>query len=1111
MAEITDQAPFQGLILPRAEIAHANISVADSVYTERIPRPGIPVPDQEGSAEIVVTGDAAAETRDIRIQAGGMPDTGATFAHKLTTDSDYVGWDHPNVIQQVEHANHPSDGFSGNAAPVRLPNGDLLFVCHDHGEPSWRFYSVVYDVSAGTWSSPAIVISDSDYSVLSARHSPALMLDDRGRVLAFCPKGFGSTAVLQIDVWAADVGDDLTDSNSWSVYALDVLPQPLKDDGGSSSRSTGRIRACSVGGSILLLVEQQLGSGHTAASEWILKQYASSDGGATFDLVVDTEAAATATTGLRARPDCVTLANGLALVGWITQGSGDTNADRPTGVLLANAYDSLADATEIALSSVSFASTPNELSIVLDENGRTPYVYVTNGAAMTALNLYKPVHVDPSRWYDAAEFQPWGAHVLATQASGNLTIEGWYDRNGGSPTTGAGLVAGMAGGSVWVLGYAARRDIDATHRRAMILRLGGWNTLTLVEDPTSGRASGGGQIAYDEHVVVAAEDAGGGASLKPENSGYTLTGTSISFDTVNNRWQWNLSAANGDYQVNPSGAIADGMIAAFAISLASAGDLTSTKVALRLRLADGTDDYEVEIRFASTGFRVYDANGTATLVDVSGLTLSNEHHIRVALRAGNLQVDYRVGNVTAWTNALSSTAVTNDNSTPDANNLVRWGHITSGTENSRWGWFGYGMSIGVADFVDQSLGIDKYSLVGRPLSAGPSWAAVPNLQIRQTDGPAVAHHTHEVVNRADYPADRLDLALSPKRTDEWQSVDDASEVLFVWAFDAQGSYLGPSAGAFLEGHNFRGATVEGFTGVGADVLGTFDDDVDLDQVRYRLDGAALRVALSGAGDATRYVKRDELRGGYVYLPSSKVRKIAGNTEGFWEVGAEDGTATKRPIVYLEDVDGTETATGLCDIQPPRCLLVMHEIETSYVAYGLRIPVQTTAEGYFKIGRFSLGDLVVFGTKYARGRVRRFAPSYALAEGAAGARYGRKLAEVRRAVEMRWTPRNHVQVQTDGVSPDFLNAQAGTGPAIAARADVAGLLEGILGDRAGGARLVVFLPRIEADAAAYSDNRQDAAICGRIVQDLTVSQAIVKQTELGDEQLSAGPLVISEEL
>lgn len=189
-----------------------------------------------------------------------------------------------------------------------------------------------------------------------------------------------------------------------------------------------------------------------------------------------------------------------------------------------------------------------------------------------------------------------------------------------------------------------------------------------------------------------------------------------------------------------------------------------------------------------------------------------------------------------------------------------------------------------------------------------------------------------------------------------------------------------------------------------------------------------------------------------------MRPIAVNTPGVWpSLTTGDGTKVRMTITPQAG-DPTNGNDGAI-IMPSVTVIAAESASpsTEYNAYRLRIPAQTTSEGYFAIGVCVMGYFHVFGTQYSANRSQSMSPAYELVEGRGGARRATRLGPARRAVEVSWDEGVDAK-QIAGNDANYVRLHA-SGPGIASVADVAPSMLGVLEQLDGAVTPIVYLPRV----------------------------------------------------
>ena len=351
---------------------------------------------------------------------------------------------------------------------------------------------------------------------------------------------------------------------------------------------------------------------------------------------------------------------------------------------------------------------------------------------------------------------------------------------------------------------------------------------------------------------------------------------------------------------------------------------------------------------------------------------------------------------------------------------------------------------------------------------------------------------------------------------------DSSQAVFewTWAADDWPEGLGSSTwGIALLGVNFAAAEWEGYTSAGSwTTILSLDGSTGLSSLPYRVAvrgstrGPYLTVDTGGTGSAGRYIHEDELAGGTVAIGSARFR-IVRNTSGTWSTAAG-----KKPVIFLDPAgwDPATATTGTCSIWAPSMVGIKHGMgSTEYRRLRLRVTVQDTADGDFRIGKLIVGPVVGFGRRYSYGRTWTMEPGGTVVDLSGGSRASVVAAPARRVASFAWSDGIPTrQLYADTLDPDYITAgsSSGVAHALASRNDLHTVLEGVLArdDVAGGHLPVVFLPAIAYAGSDSSEIITDPhrLLYGRIVSSVSMSMPI--GTEEDTEIVQVGEIRIEGE-
>ena len=335
-----------------------------------------------------------------------------------------------------------------------------------------------------------------------------------------------------------------------------------------------------------------------------------------------------------------------------------------------------------------------------------------------------------------------------------------------------------------------------------------------------------------------------------------------------------------------------------------------------------------------------------------------------------------------------------------------------------------------------------------------------STKIAAVDGPTVEAEKWRISTSYTHPIDRAISTQSPRVG--WEATDESAQEI-VWDLSGQSAsaFLNSSIGCALLGCNFRTAYLERYDGGAWQTLITLDAAEGFDSLRFTRSGDVVTVNTGVNHTADRYLHYDDARAAtWRDVTNSKSRAIVTQTEGAWT----DST-TKRPRLLLEDVDGTEAASGDCRIWFPDMLGIAHEVTVTPRYLRLRIPAsQGTVDGHYKIGQILIGSLLVFGNQPSRGFTTRTAAGVSVSDYPDGSSRATRTGPPLRAVELSWDDGiDASRVQAASAEPDYVAGTTGGLP-VATRSDIARTLEGALRRAASPELPVVYVGRIPTNSA-----------------------------------------------
>ena len=1126
-----EKSTFRGLLVPDERIKEANISAADSTYNQAGPLPGVPEPQAETDLNLEATGTQSAN-KQLRIatQRGGHPDRGgATFRWKNEADaaSAWRGWTQPNTMQswQVMDVGNPlaSSGtqVAHDAHAVALPNGYIAICWHRKRIDGINLYKGVrFQTMApdGTLST-ALTVWETLDAITQETH-PCMMLLPNGRLMLYHYFEDIVADVVQVQSFYSD-----DNGANWVLATSSALPNAIDvstaaDAYSLNTRPSAKMRACYSGGQVLLLLSFRSNDTSTGSYQDGIAQYASTDLGINFEEVEYTGRTVTAT-----QAEAVATANGFDVF-FCTRHSG-LGTEIVVRRNIASAYMPISNATDL--------SGPDSI----DNYGWLPGYYAGSrlwGDAELAVTkgedgvLYLMVRGRPS------------GGTYASNNAGDLRIA--MDRSGGADTASEWELMGQGTsqptilsnntarvGLIWwaeatadfprYFGLCAAQgrlalfhswSADGSTRDESVARmmLGGWTNVTLGQYFNSGGIPR--RVCWDYTWLPIEEPDDMVSPANPWTIGTTGTNSS---DVTNGYLTVSTTSGRRNWNRTPPGTIAEGIIGHFGCQHVSQSSSVSKFVFARFQLADGSDKYILDVYIRGGNVLAEDSStGTQLgLLNIDAQTKGVE--VLVFLRSNKATVFAREIDHAAdktW-QTVCTNATVSDSGTGTSE--VRFGHIAASTAESRWLWFNF-VSDEYAGLVPSSEGFtNPTDLDGAPFSSTAKTYSDDGVFIRAVDGPTKPGDSWNVDTRHKYPVTNILPSSEPSPAREWRSTDETQQTI---AFSTAGVNRYSEIGLYLDGINFRNATLAGYDGSSWTDLASIDTATGQTTLAYLQGGLSIGVNPAGTTAPGRYFELDELIGGTVRInPSSGSdfsRTITRNGPGQWTERA----GYVRASVEINSTPVTLSNTGTLDIWSPRILIAIHNVPSSYKKFRLVIPAsQNTVDGYYKIGQMCLGPLYLFSQDYSWGRSVETTPNTELVTYRDGSRSSFKRGDNRRAVSFGWGEGvDTTPIQGSAPQPDFVEGTSSSSALpIGYRGDVPSLLERLNHFTAGSNLPVVYCPSIAAGSSGNDVKTIQglrAGLYGRIVSGVQTDSIVGDELDgTSGELMRISTVRIEEEL
>jgi len=1072
---------YQGLLIPDGRFKVSNIleetgAEPESVFTQAGPRTGVPEPSEESDMVLKASGDQGEGGHlEILTQLAGHPgvEQAQYVWRDATVDSSkgYKGWDPYSVITGWETLQYTSTVATVLTFDmIRLDSDKLLAVGSEFTSGSAiknRVYS--YDPTSALWTTVELTL---DPAV--SQSGPALLQIPGGAVLMFLRTGPNKK---QVQVLRSD-----DDGASWSVYS-DMALRTRND------REIVAIAVAYSAGEVGMWLRFE-----NASAEDTMAQYASDDLGMSFTQVI-----ADWKTEVGADISAVRVVPGEAS-GFVLGSIDSTTNYVLTVRQIPSAF--LASTSSSATTTVFGGADQiddHPLAMWRDEDGPIYLMSTSDDGVAAPSTAFRPCTIFWSQ-DDGETWEPINDHegIAHDSTLGSVLTE---------------YAVESIGGRAVMLSRFETEDNAFDDGGEVVLHLGGFGAHTLPFSDINGTWRMNDTVAYS------AGDSGGEGKVwfptdEPNSVGWTASGAgSVSLATRTRAGslvpttaaglKLDSTAAGILYSKEFAGSV-DQIVATFAVEIDdNEGSKVADDITFTVIVADGSSTrYIGRYRLAHDGWQLYDVIGATSITPAvsEDLTLTSSlmyHRISVDIR-GNIRTWYaRAAHILEWTEGPEASLASD--ATAD-NSEVEWGHMSANADNSAWhlvGVCGWGRYWSPATSDQASLG-DSWdnpaNLKGRGFPTVDRQALIKDgVKIEAADGPSAKAEAWNIETDYTY---RIDNAITdPSPRVPWRSTDETEHTI---AFDLDGltssKMHNTSVGLVLLGINFQTCDLDRWDGAAWQTIGTLDAAEGFSpatSLQGTRDGKEIRPSSSGGFKAGRYIHYGDLVGGTVNWTAGggTFHKIESNTEGAWT----DSTA-KHPTIRVEDVDdGADPSSGNIEIWLPDVALIVHEFDHDPRYLRLRIPAQTTADGYFEIGQILIGSLLVFGHQYSRGITTIGRQNVEIASWVDGTTRATKKGPSAREVTFSWDEGvDASRVQDADALPDYV-AGSTSGLAIASRSDVIRTLEGAMSTAAGQEKPVVFFSRIPTGTGGLVTNNPRQFVYGRVSSDSR------REHVLGDEQ------------
>lgn len=1109
---------YQAIIEPFAWASDpSSLWAAESTYDEAGTVAGQPVAGQTSALVLRGTGPQTGQVQ-VRVAAGGHagPGLGAlSMLQRPGTSGSYYGWEGPASVSGLDALNWSASDPVQTSHVAGLPGGTLIAAGCGGSTPTdggtlWVWHR---SSTASTWT--RVVVWDAATAGRDA-FAPCVVAIDSTRAVLFAfvespATGLGLARRVSISSWeTSDGGATWTLRGEGLAAETDMRLGGSTTGSGTPGASVRRLRGAYRGGQILLVAHlRQLLVDGTRDRLDVLRQWASDDQGqslvsvATYNGLVAVAqdggyhdvavlGGAFVVARIRAGVDGVYFARLGSAFAPITQADGYT-----TGGIIGASWDDNVETSTSAMHGSHSADylTDGDLALTADDYGGG-WVFVARvGVSGREIGTAWSGDYGQS-WagYGRAPGDPADTTSAATVARSVDAGNSFLSRISAAPSL----------GRVVMVAQPSVDTATSTEDSLLALYLGGWSTLTLPPVGDAGRTQDRGSWDQTALQIERPDDISGWTT--------TATGTSSAALTTSTVPALDLSttgAGSTRYYVTTASFLdRTHLIGEWVVGQIVNGSSTVAQVAVEARVSNGSVTRTARVHLDSTAFRVIDANGGATLVNVTGLP-DEVRQFRLGLDrvSGALRVWYRTyqglsGGDRAWSGGSQVTVT--DSGAAANNSYLAWGHLAAPpvatTTTSRWG--PVQLARGRTDDPTGAFGLaGSYqlwhsaqagttdSLLGRPVG-GPGYRCHVGrgLSVAAVDGPGRRGETWTCSTASTYPVQRIFPAVNRSPRRQWRSA--ASVTVRRLAIQVPGGVerelLTGFLGLVIRGANWRTGSLERRVGGVWSSIATLDLAAGRTSLAYQRYGRSIVPNGTSAGV---YFNAQELDGWCVDFGSgvTRVMRLSENREGYWR-----NTGSEPRVQLLVDADPVGVpSTGNLSLWSPSGAWI---IPSPGRVEGLRLVVdsQTTADGDVRIGQLLVGTAHVLPVAPSWGQSQRLDLGFDVARSRAGVASLDRAAPPAREVDIAWTDGVDLTGGWSGAAEDYLNpATSGTPMSPGTVRGAVRSLEGVL-RRAQGLPMA-YLPRVPPIGAGASFfSRREEVIVG------AWSREAARDHILGDE-------------
>ena len=1095
-----------------------------ATYTQQGPTVGQAVP--QGSYTLALqTSGAQSASKELRakIHRGGSPGpNGAEVIYQYNGDSNWRGFD----VQQTSAYQVIRTTAAAATSALSDPDAcsfydtdrtDKVAVVYQRqatGPTAYNVECAVYDPSDGSWSS--VVVYASTTSPTDGYH-PTVTYNRRD-------------GYIYVAHWIYDTDNNLAqvtthrsqDGVTWTTISQGALDVGVDISGttgsGSDGYEVGRLRMAFSGGQCLLVAHLVANDTDPNIRDQI-GQWASTSRATSFQTIEVGGSIDTGGDELTFSHHSVIEYNGRLIVTFPTRellviatalmrielptatapiSSRVANLFQSGGVI---AFNESGDGRIINYDATNNVVTDGDCTVHVDEDGTWHCVgRLVNGSATNKMGAFMVSSTT------GGERLTWEYHGNTSQADSALVCY-----TGDAATYLSDFVSVAHRGRQLLIGTSTTDVTSSTTLGALFL--GGASTVTLpapINHPRIYQRSG-----WTESYLP----------FELPGNWNTLVNSGAGTDAISTAGllQRTTSANTRVSYWTPTSTIAQGLVVRYALTVSSGGSLATDACCIKIRTADGTDDYEVTIRFSTSSFRMWDDNAGAQVgTDKSAVAPSGGIEVLAALVNGEFSCWFRALGSTSdreWTAAIQGSSLTDDTGTPTGSNRILFGANATDTGVHTVQEVHYMAGSRTAGALGAGF-TNPDDLFGRTLARrGRTIGIDDGVRLTAIDGSAMEGDTFHVDTAYEHPIERILYRESPSPRSAWRSVavssGNVAEQLIPFVLNPDATTLGSEEQGFgqtlcyasFAGVNWSAGSIERWD-VGTAAWVEVVTITNLITTAFSLTrrGSELIVPSLPTTSSGRYFYENECAGWTVALGST-YRKILGNTAGTLATNISG----PKPVFYLADIDGSEPTTTTVSLIPDSFAVTFHTDGETGGGWALRIDAQPTADNDLRIGHLSMGRVFVFGTQYGRGRVAMYESGDLTEDTPSGVRRARRAGPGGRTVRLAWPdPIDTTQTQGATANPDWLLSTATAGNlANAAQKDVPFSVLGLL-ENVGARDAITYLPCISLTSDTVHYRFSDAFMIGTITSAAQIESVVGEECDpTGGEAFRVATVVVEE--